>query len=565
MRKASKLWLTKCEENAPIPLGNPLSPETLHMIEKDVPRVGWKSSDRRVKVLQGLLERITRRLPSYNQALSFIAAFAIEQLEDDDEAAEKVVCNILFHHRIFLLLWTRTCFLQQFVDRFDFLFARVMPDLYMKFSQAKFETMFFGVDWFTTCFTNTLSKECCSLVWDVLIVDELEDALFLCGLAVLKALESQFLKYEHDEFFLDFKRATRENLTIQAFRVELQGLVRTLVPSLIPRGHSTIATLESRLHDPNDVLVQNPFDATFLMRATQSDDSKRIKLETSKYRFPSALLDYALFRAVLLGHTRSVDALLSTGLARADCFSELLKGHSAYTMATVLGHGNTLRCLLAWSDFNGSPGGSARHQDQLIVLANLVKLVREESGDDDAWHGTTLVVEQKCCLWCASTSHKTSACTQIGTFSIGFGNGQCCTRCEISLQNQKRKRRAFICARCQNTFCDRCANTFRTVNDKAFRACTTCHHFWGSCSCILNENKICDHASADFLSPDSSVCECEVCFTTFIRMRGRLFFDPTFVQKIEGQAQEVLDQVTTCIRSIGIKGVEEKNDLPQYS
>jgi len=554
------------------------------MIDKDVPRVGWPFVDaeigrQRLASLKMLLEKVSRRLPSYNQGLSFICAFALETFDFQVEPSEFAVLHLLFHHRFHLLLSPRTCFLQQYVDRFDFLFARVLPDLYAKFSKARFDTMFFAMDWFTTFFTNSLSRECCTLVWDVLIIDELEDALFLCGLACLRALEPVFLNEftSDDQFYLDFKRYVKEQLSVHEFRASLQAVVQVLIPTgLIPKRHSTIAMLESRIEDPNDVLVQIPFDATFLMRAVQSNDFRRAELEITKYAFPVPLLEYALLRAVLLGHAMTVMVLLDRGRVSPRCDSIIDSTMlSPDSLAVHLGHGEVLRCLLyAQHSRNMSGWTSTPTEDGLMDVA---KSLRAASGEEDSWYLVNALLNKKVCLKCGSGTHPSQACPSSSATTIVMptlnANRTWCTKCEFAIKSSK-KRRAFTCTRCQNTFCDRCADTFRTVNGRAMRACTTCHHFWGSCSCISSVSKtaksgatpvvVCDHASLDLINAvggdaglpptSSSVCECDTCMQTFVRLNGKRFFEEEaadFAPRIEARCEQTLTLVTARMRQIG--------------
>lgn len=162
-----KWWLAKCSapdvvqwvhDHAKI-YHKSLPTELCHAIEKDIPRVGWSKDDDRYGLLQDLLQRITRRLLTYNQSLSFIGAFCLDSLaevvsspQELVNSAEIILLALLFAspYRLHWLLSPRTCFLQQYIDRFDFLFARVLPELYAKLMEAHFETIFFAMDWFTT-------------------------------------------------------------------------------------------------------------------------------------------------------------------------------------------------------------------------------------------------------------------------------------------------------------------------------------------------------------------------------------------------------------------------------
>ncbi len=586
-------WLAACPENPVVSMSNTgesaLSRDVLHAIEKDVPRVGWSPEDRRKLSLQILLERLARRLGGYyNQGLSFIGAFCLSHLSNIVEA-ERVVGWMLFEEKFELLLSPKSSFLQQYVDRFDFLFSRVLPELYLKFAQEKFETMFFAIDWFTTLFTNHFSNEVSTLVWNTILLNRLQDGLFLCGLAVLKSLQSTFLHSSGDMLFMEFKSTCKSKLDANLVAIELKKLTELLLGSpLLPGQDTTIINLEKRIQDPNDILVQIPFDATFLMRAVQLNDSKRISLEISKYQFPPVLLNYALFRAILRGHPAAVDVLRK--VADPNGFQHILNGKSGIHIAAILGHGEVVRALLvdqltSTNNNSSSGGGKEKQENKFIVnhhhhhnkggeekedflfsttqqLISQINKLQMECGDDEHWSYVLACLHSKICWWCASLNHKTSDCLNQGEFAlIRFGSSEhYCKMCEVQIHNSRR-RRQFNCTRCQNAFCDRCADTFLTFNgQQSFRACTTCHHFWGSCSCV-SSNVVCHHGTTDFMLKNYSVCECDACLREFITIKGARFFPMEFQNKMYNIAKTILDAVTEEVRAVGLKKDESKSGL----
>lgn len=275
-----------------------------HMIAKDVPRMGWKMTDPRIPLLEQLVDLETQKLPEYNQGLCYICAFAIansseilgtatNNANNIVEDCAKAIDTMLFSHRLCLLLDPKSCFLQQYVDNFDALFCTLLPECYQMFAKCGYDTVYFSLDWFTTFFTNALSVDNCLLVWDMVLRRDVGDAFYLAGLAVLKVIWT--MKSQQcgaaDELFLHFKEWTRREIPTERFAEELEWFASRLVPQVFPHGYSTIKMLEKRVSDPNDILVQLPFDATFFMRAIQAGDASRVGIELAKYAFPKLLLE----------------------------------------------------------------------------------------------------------------------------------------------------------------------------------------------------------------------------------------------------------------------------------
>lgn len=568
MASIGATWLTHSSPHPRVPTA--LSETTLKSIIKDVSRTGSRElllkidgNSQNVSDFEGKLQeclvKVTERLHgNYNQSLSFICAFALMHLSQD--RALVVICELLIGKRIEILMDTSHSLLQQYVDRFEMVFSRVCKDLYDWFEGLGYDTMYFALDWFTTVFTNSLSFEVCEFVWDVVLVWELDDALVLCALAALRCVGKMVVeeKWNLDRLMMDFKRLVKTGITKDEFR----GALNQIVSEWVPTTRSTIEEIESKLDDPNEVLVQMPFDATFLMRAVQFADSKRVLLEITKYKFPQDLIDYAMFRAVLLGHAACVDILCDCGQADAMFYAQDDACLGPIDACVLLGQSETLRCLLARCFakvvFRNHVGNKSEYAQQRALIALKTSMedvlrIRKECSDDEVWMGVSLVLQKRICWWCGNPGHGTDACPTYGTFIQGVPSSVC-AHCEVSLNpavgGRTPQHRSFPCSRCRRMFCHRCADTFRQLKGRAYRACNSCHHFWGSCACTTTTS--CDHDSIDVVS--QVACECPACSETFVRLRGRRYLPVKVVEELEFKLNSELDRVTEITRKIKLSG-----------
>lgn len=497
-----------------------LAAETLHLIAKDVPRMGWAAEDARIPLLFELVQLQTPKLPSYNQGLCYICAFALgNSLELERmflnsrasvsavETCALVIDRLLFDQRLCLLLDPKSCFLQQYVDNFDSLFCTYLPDLYRKFGEFGFDCVYFSLDWFTTFFTNALDKDNCLLVWDLVLGSgAIGDGFYIAGLALLKVIANTKPVLNSDELFMNFKQWTRSGIDHKLFAEEILWFTNALTPRVFAKEHSTIKMLERRVSDPNDILVQLPFDATFFMRAIQAGDGHRVGVELVKYAFPAPLLEYALYRSCLLGHTACVSLLVSRFNSPFPDLAVLLE------CAAMLGQAGVCQILL--NRFPALLVGPT-------VLGIIHRLTEISSAPADAYLPVLQVL-------------KSSAVATTTTTLT-------CTDCEQPITAHSRA----TCSRCKLDFCDKtCCNTFRQLGNKRFRTCYSCLYYWGAAPESV-------HFPCDLLLDASgktrTCCECDRCLQTFSKFRARHRYAQLhrhFLFQVESLAQTALDAKT---------------------
>jgi len=502
-------------------------------IAKDLHRVGWTSMTADGTGYPLGLARVLRVVlrdagVPYNQAMSYIGAFALVLVRGHESDAAALVAGLFKHLHLAPIFSTKTCFLQRLVDRFDFCFSRYLPELFENFRVVQFNTLFFALEWFTTLFTSSLAHDACIAVWDFVILCDYDDGLFLVALALLSALQPVLLTMNEADVMLGFKplvRALAPHQVLDALRDAAAALENSY---LIPKASSTLRAMETR--DPGNQLVNASYDATFFMRAVQLDDAERARDEAAKYAFPLALLNYALFRACLLGHGASAHVVLQAG-ADVNCRAGTMRPVHA---AALLGHADVMRTLkehgahldVAWAECTPRQ-----------VVETCCKVMNKHvpstkawlfaTADLYTWYHTALVLDGALCARCGA-EHGGSGHVCVMLHWQSFFAPAAATKAPCRVCGVKPKPDSVECAACRGSFCAECAGTFRVVHQAdaaaaaaaaaagVVRMCNTCLHFAGACAC--GGVQLCEHQSRSLSG--KMICECPACLGALVKARG---------------------------------------------
>ena len=153
----------------------------------------------------------------------------------DPTASFQLVSLILQKlHDVFL---TESCFLQQYIDRFEFVLERYLPSLFQHMDSLGFEPLYYFQDWVTTLFTYNLTPPCAGLAWDMFLSADVDEAPMLVSLALLASAQPELLALDSLSAFLQHFKGLIREVKEPVLRVNLHKAYKRLVPSVcIPRG-----------------------------------------------------------------------------------------------------------------------------------------------------------------------------------------------------------------------------------------------------------------------------------------------------------------------------------------
>ena len=444
-----------------------------------------------------------------------------------------LVVYLLEYKSMGKLFDTSTSIIQQYVDRFDFIFEQAIPDLFAHFHRLGYEPGLYVQDWFTTFFTYSLNVDCIAIVWDLFITAGINEAPLIVPVALLSTIKGKLLEIPTLSGLMEHMKPMIRNINESDFRVQLHKVCKALVfADVFNPEVSTLDTLFNDMISNDKPLTGLNFDATYLMAAVQKGNEARIEHELMKYQYPLRILEYAFMRSILLGNHLAVMLILHH---HPNLVFFVHQNFTPLHVAALLGHARVAHVLL---QYGFDPQALCRLGRAAAAAIGILLPQGETYVDvtplDISYSLLRLVGSQ---------------CDGVSSVILGEDELELCTKCERDIFKV-----GMIEARCKSCKLAFCVACVRKINNK--NLCQNCTHYSRlqiqgklACGCKEEAGLVCSHQPRSANS--SQFCECQSCLTRKYICRGVLHGSSLGIQSGVAQvAQDIFNLQISRVRNI---------------